>query len=182
MWKSILAATAATAFVASSLVYAQSHRHDGGIDRPHWRLSAEDVAAFTDARVAAIKAGLKLTADQEKNWPAFEQAYRDLAKQRADRLMARFEGRESRQGSTQQTSEVNPIERLQKRADALTTRGAAFKRLADASAPLYQSLDDAQKHRFVLLARFGHHHHEHFAFWRTHREGGAAADDGGDKH
>ena len=175
MWKSILAATAATAFVASSLVYAQSHRHDGGFDRPHWRFSAEDMAAFTDARVAALKEGLKLTPDQEKNWPAFEQAYRDLAKQRADRLKALVEQREARRG--QQANEVNPIERLQKRADALTSRGAALKRLADAAVPLYQSLDDAQKHRFVLLSRFGHHHHEHFGFWRAHREGNAGSGD-----
>ena len=45
--------------------------------------------AFTDARVAAIKAGLRLTPEQEKNWPAFEAAYRNLAKLRTDRVAAR---------------------------------------------------------------------------------------------
>ena len=39
-----------------------------------FRPSAEDVAALTDARVAGLKAGLKLTAEQEKNWPAVETA------------------------------------------------------------------------------------------------------------
>ena len=53
------------------------------------RLSTEDVAAFTDARIAGLKAGLKLTAEQEKNWPAVETAIRDLAKQRADRMKER---------------------------------------------------------------------------------------------
>ena len=54
-----------------------------------FRASAEDVAAFTDARVAGLKAGLKLTAEQEKNWPAVETAIRDLAKDRGDRMKER---------------------------------------------------------------------------------------------
>ena len=31
--------------------------------------------------------------------------------------------------------------------------GASLKQVADAAAPLYQSLDDSQKHRFTVLAR-----------------------------
>ena len=30
-----------------------------------------------DAHLAGLKAGLKLTAEQEKNWPAFETAIRE---------------------------------------------------------------------------------------------------------
>src|SRR5258708_36120685 len=59
-------------------------------------ISAEDAAAFTDARIAGLKAGLKLTAEQEKNWPAVETALRDLAKQRAERMNARAERRTNR--------------------------------------------------------------------------------------
>src|SRR5438128_12485390 len=55
------------------------------------RSGTEDVAALTDARVAALKAGLQLTAEQEKNWPAVETAIRDLAKARAERFNARAE-------------------------------------------------------------------------------------------
>ena len=44
--------------------------------------------------------------------------------------------------------------RLQRLADSLTMRGSALKRLADTLAPLYQSLDDGQKRRFTILARF----------------------------
>ncbi|MBO0758345.1 MAG: Spy/CpxP family protein refolding chaperone [Bradyrhizobiaceae bacterium] len=151
MWKTVLAATAAVAIAGSSLVYAQQRGE--AIGAHHW--SAEDISAFIDARVAALKAGLELTPDQQKNWPAFEQAYREVAKLRTERMKARFE---------QRGENINPIERLQKRADNLNARGAALKRLADAASPLYQSLDDAQKHRFVMLARpMGRHHREHFA-------------------
>ena len=48
----------------------------------HPKFSAEDFAAFTDARIAALKAGLRLTPAQEKNWPALETALREQAKER----------------------------------------------------------------------------------------------------
>jgi zinc resistance-associated protein len=172
MWKTgskiVLAAAAAAAIVGSSAVYAQQRNNDGmpGPDgQHHWRPSPEDITAFTDARVAALKAGLELTPDQAKNWPAFEQAYRDLAKLRADRMKARFEQRRDNPGANDQRAEnVNPIDRLNRVADALTTRGTALKHLADAAGPLYQSLDDAQKRRFVMLSHaLRAHRHEHFA-------------------
>ena len=59
------------------------------------RFSPEDRAAFLDARIAALKAGLELNADQEKNWPPLELAMRDLAKQRAERFAAWRERREA---------------------------------------------------------------------------------------
>ena len=143
MWKSVLAGTTALVLVGSSLVYAQQ----GGPDRgPRgWRPSAEDISAMGDARIAAVHAGLKLNADQEKNWPAVETALRDLAKQRSERFAARASADRPK----------DPIERLNLRADMMTQTGAALKKLADAASPLYKSLDDAQKHRFVMLARLG---------------------------
>jgi len=122
------------------------------------RFSAEDAAALTDARIAALKAGLKLTPDQEKNWPAVETAIRDLAKQRADR-MKQFsdrikERREARRGGNA-TNAPDTIARLRQGADAMTTRADSLKKLADASEPLYKSLDDGQKHRFAMLLRMG---------------------------
>src|SRR5216683_787742 len=76
-----IAGIAALAIAASTAVYAQHHRwfHE------HMRMSPEDRAAFTDARIAAVKAGLKLNPDQEKLWPPVETAVRDFAKLRIDR-------------------------------------------------------------------------------------------------
>jgi hypothetical protein len=51
----------------------------------HPKFSADDFAAFTDARIAALKVGLKLMPAQEKNWPALETALREQAKARAAR-------------------------------------------------------------------------------------------------
>lgn len=129
---------------------------DRGMDRG-WHASAEDAGAFLDARIAALKAGLRLSADQDKNWAPFEQAYRDLARMRMERRQARQEhgwdehGRDAYARADGQPA-GDPIARLATRAEALSTRGAALKRLADTAAPLYGSLDDAQKHRFVMLS------------------------------
>ena len=122
--------------------------------REHGRLSPDDMRAFADARIAALRAGLALSPDQEKNWPPFEQALHAAAKDRIDRIQARQAA-----GDGDQAQAGDPVERLRRVADAMSRRGASLKAIADTAAPLYQSLDDAQKNRFRILARFGHHHH-----------------------
>src|SRR5260370_35673595 len=49
----------------------------------------------------------------------------------------------------------DPVERLRQRTTALTDTGAALKKLADATDPLYKSLDENQKRRFAMLSHFG---------------------------
>jgi len=143
MWKAIVAGTAALAIAGTSLVFAQQRSDRDGAQR--WRPSMEDLRAFGEARLAALKAGLVLTADQEKNWPAFEQAARDYGKLRMDRMTAMRDAVRS----------DDPIERLRQRATSLADSGAALKKLADAADPLYKSLDDSQKRRFAVLSRLG---------------------------
>src|SRR5581483_3625897 len=84
MLKTLLAGTAALAIAGTSIVYAQQQQGDGQQTVQRWRPSAEDISALGDARIAALHAGLKLNAQQEKNWPAVEAALKDLAKLRAD--------------------------------------------------------------------------------------------------
>lgn len=150
MWKPILAGTAALAITGSSLVYAQQRsgvpdRLDRGTpDRAQsWHPSPEDRAAFLDARLAALHVGLKLSPEQDRNWPAFETAIRDLVKNRRERLDA----------WRNQAPAADPTERLKRRADALSGAGADLQRLAEAQGPLYGSLDEAQKRRFAVLSQ-----------------------------
>ena len=163
MWKPILAGTAALAIVGTSLVYAQ-HRDDSssrwrghGADRSvNLGLSQEDRAAFTDARIAALKAGLRLTADQEKNWPAFEAALRDLAKMHEERYSARRQDEQragDRSDDPDRRADPTSVERLRRHAEMMTKAGESLRRLADAQEPLYQSLDESQKNRFQILSR-----------------------------
>jgi zinc resistance-associated protein len=171
MMKQVLAVTFALSLTGASLALAQQGAGQQGAAQQgperggmRWRPNAEDAAAFTDAHIAALKAGLKLTPEQEKNWPAVEAAIRDLAKDRADRMKARMERmaalRETRRGGDNtQPGAAQPgpdaIARLRAGADAMTARAANLKKLADAAEPLYKSLDDGQKHRFGMLLRMG---------------------------
>ena len=145
MFKPMIAATALLTIVGSSTVYAQQCGHGDARFEQQCRPSADDLKAFTDARIAALRAGLQLTPEQEKNWPPFEQAVRDLVKLRVERMQAREAGGE-------QQPSTNPFDRLQHRADAMTRLSAALKGVANAGEPLYQSLNDAQKRRFTFLA------------------------------
>ena len=138
MLRIVVAAGLTALFVtASPLAYAQVPSGGG-------RLSAAELSTLTDARINIVKAALQLTADQEKYWPAIEDAIRARAKDRQARIaVAAARMAERRDGS--------PIEALQRRADALAQRAADLKKLADAWQPLYQTLSPDQKRRMGLL-------------------------------
>ena len=161
--KPVIAVTALLAIAGSSYVYAQQGFGGHGDGRPgieyRHHMSAADMAAFTDARIAALKAGLELSPDQAKNWPSFEQAVRDMAQLRMQR-MQRLQVRQA----DDQTPPATPFERLSRRADNMAKASAALKKVADAGAPLYQSLNDDQKDRFKMLAHMLRPHHHMHAF------------------
>jgi hypothetical protein len=139
--------------------------------------STEDINSHVEGRLAALRAGLKLTPDQAKVWTPFEQASRELAKLEAERVA------KAREAPAQPTASAQPqtgapaaagakpatgtaaaqqpsapppppnmFEELQQSADALIKDGAAFKKLADAGAALYKTLDNEQKQRFAELS------------------------------
>ena len=157
-----IAAVAVLAIAGSTAVYAQ-HRHWGF---GHMRMNPEDRAAFADARIAAVHAGLKLTADQEKLWPPVEAAVREFSKLRIDRANARMD---APQGDAAQKPD-DPVARLRERADRMANSAAAMKKIADAADPLYKTLDDGQKRRLAVLTgmdrRFGGRHE---GGWRERR-------------
>lgn len=103
--------------------------------------SPEDRAAFQNARIAALHAGLALTADQDKLWPPVESALRDLGTLVADQHEKFHDAKKP----------LDPVARLQMRSDNMIARGQALKKLADAEAPLYAALTDVQKRRVQVL-------------------------------
>lgn len=175
MKKFAIAGIAALAIAGSTAVYAQ-HRpwfHE------HMRMNPEDRAALTDAKIAAVHAGLKLNPDQEKLWPPVEAAVRDLAKMRMDRANARMNA------PRDQAQTPDPVARLRERADTMATTATALKKIADAADPLYKTLDEGQKRRLTILThmegRFGgegwrHRDSEH------HMDGDRDRDGGGRDH
>ena len=97
-----------------------------------------------DAHLAGMKAALKLTPDQEKNWAAFEASVRDAAQARREAMRAM---RDPARGDERPT----PIERMNAMADHLAKTSTEIKGIAAAAKPLYESLDDGQRRHFGPL-------------------------------
>ncbi len=148
MLKYALAGVVALGIGGTTLVYAQ--QRDDGARHSQFRgaMNAQDRAAFVDARIAAVRAGLRLTPEQEKSWPAVESAVRDLVKIRDDQ-------REVRRTARNNDQRPDPVERLRTSADSMAALAAGMKRVAEAADPLYKSLDDGQKRRLAFLTRAG---------------------------
>lgn len=150
MKRTIIAAAAAALLASVTFGIAAPEFRAGERPRPTPAQMAENAGAMSDARIAALKAGLRMTPDQEKLWPGVETALRDLSKERIDRRTERFEQKAEKKADEQRP---NPIERMRERADAMIERGDTLKKLVAAADPLYQSLDDGQKQRFNRLFR-----------------------------
>ena len=149
MLKIVAAGLAALFVTASPLAYAQAPS-----DGP--RLSAADLERLTESRINIVKAALQLTPDQEKYWPAIEDAIRTRAKDRQARIIEAAkrmaELRESNPLDVLRNRD--PVDFLRRRADALTQRADDLKKLAAAWEPLYKTLSPEQKQRMAFLGIF----------------------------
>ncbi len=107
---------------------------------------AADRETMLDAKLAGMKAGLGLTADQEKLWSPFESAVKDADKSRMDTMgeMMRMRAQGER---------MSPIDHLDAMADRQSQGATNIKKIAEAAKPLYDSLDELQKHKFGMLGR-----------------------------
>jgi hypothetical protein len=149
MWKLVVAGvTAAVFFTALTPCNAQAPSANS-----REQLSAADWGRLTNARIDLVKAALQLTPDQEKYWPAVEEAIRARAEHRAARVASAAtrigELRDS--GPVEALRNRDPVAFMQRRAAALAQRSADLKKLAEAWEPLYQTLQPNQKRRMAFL-------------------------------
>ena len=117
-------------------------------------LTRAEIDALTDARMAAIQAGLKLSADQQRLWTPVEQALRSMAAERAQRIEER---RQQRAQGPQQPPrpQTDLAQRLEQRAERLTQAAQRLTTLSTAVKPFYASLTDDQKRLLPVLMRQG---------------------------
>jgi hypothetical protein len=151
MRKAISAGMTVLAVIAApSMSHAQSQFREAASEQ----VTAADLNALTDARVAIVKSALQITADQEKYWPAVEEAIRSRAKNRETRLESVTTGLAERaeRSTLENLRDRSPIDFLNRRADALAQRASDLKKLAAAWQPLYQTLTPDQKRRLGFLA------------------------------
>ncbi len=144
MRKRMIGVVAALFIVGAPVTHAQQATSGPGGTPESGRRSQADFKMLTDIRVGVIKAALQLTPEQEKLWPAVEDAIRARAETRYRRLAALRE----RMG---QSRDIDPVQLYRQRADVLADRAAGLRKLADAWQPLYQSLTPDQKTRLGLV-------------------------------
>jgi hypothetical protein len=150
----VLMAAVASGAVATLPAAAQRNREP---------LSANQIADQVDARIAKLKADLRLNDDQSKNWGSLQAALHDIAVARANRYLQRAQAADT-QGDSRSAPQPgadgrdrsripDEIERMRREADFQTDRAADLRKFADAAGPLYSSLDDNQKRRFIQYLR-----------------------------
>ena len=153
---SLIAVAASTLTISAAVAQTANNPPPGPPRMQQW---AVDHEAMLDAKLAGLKAGLKLTPDQEKLWGPFEAAARaaaDMHMKHMEEMMARMHemrGDDMEKEGSEEGEGVSPIDRLDRLANRLSEAGAALKKLADAAKPLYDSLDEQQKRVFGFLSR-----------------------------
>jgi LTXXQ motif family protein len=137
--RTFAAAAAAAALSASGFAITAAAQSD---QQPtHAELVQRWAEAALDAQVKGMKTSLRLNADQEKLWGPFESAVKDGAKARVVALQK------------EQGDNLSPMDRLNAKADHVAQSAAILQKIVEAAKPLYASLDDAQKHKFITLGR-----------------------------
>jgi hypothetical protein len=101
----------------------------------HW------AEAALDTQLKSMKTNLRLTADQETLWAPFESVVKDGAKARVVALQK------------EQSDNLSPMDRNLAKADRLAQGQANLASMVEAAKPLYASLSDEQKHKFITLGR-----------------------------
>lgn len=158
MLKIVAAGMTALFVTASPVAYAQapSSGERGSTAQapsPEEQGSAADVNDLADARIHIVKTTLGLTPDQEKYWPAVEEAIRNGAMDRQARIANTVQqlGELRDRGVILIMRQRSPVDFLRHRADALAQRATDLKKLADAWEPLYQTLTPDQRQRMAFL-------------------------------
>jgi zinc resistance-associated protein len=107
--------------------------------------SDADRLTLIEARIAAVKTGLRLTPAQQKDWDNLEKVVREVIAARAARQVADVK----EAAAFRDKDDV--VSGMKLAARDLAARGEELNRVADAAAPLFASMDPAQKHRFAVL-------------------------------
>jgi zinc resistance-associated protein len=143
--KLLAGATAAAALSASGFATtaaAQSDQQPAAAEQPtHAELVQHWAEAGIEAQLKGMKTSLRLTADQESDWAPFEAAVKAAEMARVAALQK------------EQDSSLSPMDRNTAKAERAAQAQANLEKIVEAAKPLYVSLDNAQKHKFIALGR-----------------------------
>ena len=176
MKKRILSGFAAMG-VAAAIIVPLAYGAQGRETRAERSASTISQSADrAEARIAILKADLRLSSDQAQHWASLKSALRDIVAKRAKSSAASNDlqtGRassnapvapdtsitedEKEQGARLERdarkARLDDIDEMRREADAYTVQAADLRQIADAAQPLYDTLDDRQRHRLVQFVR-----------------------------
>jgi hypothetical protein len=89
---------------------------------------------MSSAHVARLKSVLKLTAEQERLWPAIDRAFREISQ-------------------SQEVASTGVVQKIKQRVSQVALNTFALRRLATAAQPLIRTLSDEQKQNALTFAR-----------------------------
>ncbi len=138
-----LAVSFATAIAATPA--AAQNQNKNNPNRP----TVNQLIAQDEARIAQLKANLRLTSEQENEWGRLETALKDVTKRRAERRIALLDEYEKRDVTKQPTH----ADALRKHADALQQRADELRTIADAAERLSDKFNDVQRRRVDEIIR-----------------------------
>jgi zinc resistance-associated protein len=154
---SLLVALVLSSFALSANADPMDQR-SGPMGMERMQQWATDHQALLDAKLAGLKAGLKLTPDEEKLWGPFEAAVRDAAKMRMEHMRAMMD----RMRGMEDAERRSPVDHIEAMAAHMSEAASALTKIAETAKPFYASLDESQKRVFGWLGRellaMGHDH------------------------
>ena len=133
--KRILLGTLAAAVLSASAAAQNDQPPTHAEQVQHW------AEVGIDTQLKTMKTNLHLSADQETLWGPFEAAVKHGAKARVIALQK------------EQGPNLSPMDRNLAKADRLAQGQANLETMVEAAKPLYASLSDEQKHKFITLGR-----------------------------
>jgi hypothetical protein len=143
----LMSRTFAAALTAALIILASPSAQAQGPGATGRLIGDAASKALVDRKIEIVKIALELKPDQQKLWPAVEEAIRARATTRHERVAKLIARRNAK-------DDANPIDIMRERANTLTQKADALKKLADAWQPLYATLDDNQKQRLAFLAAY----------------------------
>lgn len=129
-----------------ALPAAAQNRNDN--NRP----TINQLVAKDEARIAQLKANLRVNQDQERDWSRFEAALKDVSKKRAERRLALMDEWDKREADKEKKT-LTHAEALRKHADALALRAEELRAIADAAEPFSEKLNNQQRQQVDQIIR-----------------------------
>ena len=143
-----LATLAAAAVIVGAGTYAVAQPAPSAPDdagRQRDAVTRSEIDALLDARIAAIQAGLRLNADQQRLFPPLEQAIRAISAERADRWERRDDERRDQS--------LGFVERFERQSERVSRRAENLRAFSTALRPFWDSLDEQQRRLLPVLLR-----------------------------